>query len=209
MAKMIRTAFPRRRLPGSGQAANSPATARDALSGLPGATGAGQLMMTTRMHAHTDRIRNLEMVGATFGPDAAGLDRSAKRRRERNPGGRERVWSGRVLQDQGTDEREGGPDVPPPSMTRQRPHLHTRTDHPHLRLITGNARTRSTPRRTAVRVHIQIAVSDRRGHRLRALQSDAPAPPGGHHRRAELATGAGYLAAPAIIRSDDVRGVPV
>jgi len=42
--------------------------------------------MTTRMHAHTDRIRNLEMTGGTFGPDAAGLDRSAKRRRERNPG---------------------------------------------------------------------------------------------------------------------------
>ena len=29
--------------------------------------------MTTRMHAHTDRIRNLEMVGGTFDPDAAGF----------------------------------------------------------------------------------------------------------------------------------------
>ena len=77
MAKMIRTAFPRRHLPGRGQAADSPATVRDALSGLP---GAGELMMTTRMHARADRIRNLEMVGGIFGPDAAGLDRSAKRR---------------------------------------------------------------------------------------------------------------------------------
>jgi len=33
-------------------------------------------MMTTRMHAHSGRIRNLEMAGGTFGPDAAGLDRS-------------------------------------------------------------------------------------------------------------------------------------
>jgi hypothetical protein len=71
---MIRTAFPRRHLPGSGQAADSPATARDALSGLPGAAGTGELLMTTRMHAHTDRIRNLEIAGGTFGPDAAGLD---------------------------------------------------------------------------------------------------------------------------------------
>ena len=49
------------------------------------------LMMTTRMHARADRIRNLEMVGGIFGPDAAGLDRSAKRRRERNPAAGERV----------------------------------------------------------------------------------------------------------------------
>jgi len=90
MAKMIRTAFPRRHLPAPAKrpTARQP---RDALSGLPGATGGGELMMTTRMHAHTDRIRNLEMAGRTFGPDAAGLDRSAKRRRERNPGRREPV----------------------------------------------------------------------------------------------------------------------
>ena len=43
------------------------------------------------MHARADRIRNLEMADGTFGPDAAGLDRSAKRRRERNPGRGERV----------------------------------------------------------------------------------------------------------------------
>jgi len=43
---------------------------------MPGATGADELMMTTRMHAHSGRIRNLEMAGGTFGPDAAGLDRS-------------------------------------------------------------------------------------------------------------------------------------
>ena len=121
MAKMIRTAFPRRHLPGSGQAADSPATVRDALSGLPGATGAGELM-----HAHADRIRNLEMAGGTFGPDAAGLDRSAKRRRERNPGRGERAVVRARTQDQVAGERERGPDVPPPSMTRRRPHLHTR-----------------------------------------------------------------------------------
>jgi len=31
------------------------------------------------------------MAGETFGPDAVGLDRSAKRRRERNPGRGERA----------------------------------------------------------------------------------------------------------------------
>ena len=34
--------------------------------------------MTIRMHARADRIRNLEMASGIFGPDAAGLDRSAK-----------------------------------------------------------------------------------------------------------------------------------
>jgi hypothetical protein len=47
MAKMIRVAFPRRHLPSSGQAADSLATVRDALSELHGATGTGELMMTT------------------------------------------------------------------------------------------------------------------------------------------------------------------
>jgi hypothetical protein len=109
-------------------------------------------MMTTRMHAHTDRIRNPEMIGGTFGPDAAGLDRSAKWRRERNPGRGERVVVRARTQDQVVGERERGPDVPLPSMTRRRPHLHTRTDCPHLRLITGSARTGGTPRNWAVLV---------------------------------------------------------
>jgi len=39
---------------------------------------AGELMMTARMHALADRIRNLEMVSEIFGPDAAGLYRSAR-----------------------------------------------------------------------------------------------------------------------------------
>jgi hypothetical protein len=35
-------------------------------------------MMTARMHALADRIRNLEMVSEALGPDAAGLYRSAQ-----------------------------------------------------------------------------------------------------------------------------------
>ena len=82
MAKMIRTA-----LPGATcQAAAKRPTARQPCAmRSAGCLGhrAGELM-----HAHADRIQNLEMAGGTFGPDAAGSDRSAKRWRERNPGRR-------------------------------------------------------------------------------------------------------------------------
>jgi hypothetical protein len=54
-------------------------------------------------------------------------------------------------------------------------------------------------RRSAVRVHFQIAVSNRRGHRLRLLGSKTgQLRPAAGRRRAELITGADYLAAPAI-----------
>src|SRR5215469_396695 len=62
-----------------------------------------------------------------------------------------------------------------------------------------SARCLRLPIRTAVRVHIQIAVSNRRGHWLWLLESDgAPASPGCRRRQAELPAGADYLTAPAI-----------
>ena len=52
--------------------------------------------------------------------------------------------------------------------------------------------------RTAVRVHLQIAVSDRRAVIRCRYQIVAPAPPGRGRRQAELPAGPGYLAAPAM-----------
>jgi len=57
---------------GSSQVVGSPAAVREQLMALVEATGADELMITTAVHAHADRVRSYELLAEAVEMESPG-----------------------------------------------------------------------------------------------------------------------------------------